>query len=487
MKHFRRLAAGMTATALVSLGLALFTGCVGDPTTGPDGSMGPDSTTGDTGGNDGDMPDSAVGCDARTADDKSGIFVAQTGSDVSSCGTRANPCKTLTYSISLAKSMSGKTALYVAGAQMTDAGAMEGGSPGVYQESIIVDAPLTIEGGWSDIGGKWTPICDSTTSTAVTIQGTTNTTVTASFAGTATLRDIRVTSKPAANPGESLYGIFVLGATTKVTLDQVVVNIAAGGAGTDGMDGMAGANANDGGCAPGSGANGGAGAAGTGGGAGTFTSNGFIATNGGTGTNGGAGQNGTVGGMGQCQNCDIFAGSCPNSCGFGTKMTCGQTGLSGCGGGSGGAGTFGTGGGASLALFIWDAQVTVFGGSFTTSSGGKGGNGGNGADGGTATNGAAGSQTFCATGLSNPTCFMNSCTGTLVSSINLTGGTAGGNGGVGGVGGHGGGGGGGWSYAIVAGGDGGVALNGGPMLMHGTGGPGGVTAGANGVSGDKWP
>jgi hypothetical protein len=99
----------------------------------------------------------------------------------------------------------------------------------------------------------------------------------------------------------------------------------------------------------------------------------------------------------------------------------------------------------------------------------------------------AGASAFCATQLSNPTCLFNSCSGTLVSSTNLAGGSAGGAGGAGGSGGAGGGGSGGWSYAIVAGGDGGTVSVDGGVLAHGDAGSGGVVGGANGQAGDRWP
>ncbi|HSQ63643.1 MAG TPA: hypothetical protein VLM85_10535 [Polyangiaceae bacterium] len=477
MRYTRQFAA---AFAAIAVGVGLFAACVGDSPVGN-----PDATTpdaGDAGTVDVKPGDSAVGCSARTADDTTGLFVAQAGTDVGSCGTRANPCKTLTYAIATAKTTSGKTTLYVAAAPATDAG------PGAYQESIILDAPLSIEGGWSASGGTWTPICDATTSTAVTIQGVTNTTITASFNGTATLRDLRVASKPAADPSESLYGVFVLGSTTNLTLDQVVADIAPGGAGTTGADGTAGANATDAGCAASTGANGGAGAAGTGGAAGTFSASGYLSTNGGDAGNGGVGQNGTAGGAGDCMSgCETSLGQCSSGCQPTYGQKCAANGISGCGGGGGGGGSYGTGGGASIALFVWDAHVTLFGGSFTTSNGGNGGNGGNGVNGGSGTAGAAGSSSACVTQITTPTCATFGCTATISQSTPLNGGVAGGTGGAGGVGGQGGGGSGGVSYDIVQGGDGGVVVNGSPKLAHGDGGAGGALGGASGLAGDKWP
>lgn len=477
MRHSR---AWLMGFAAVAAGLGSLVACVGDsPVTGPDATADASNDVGNV--KDSPTTDGPTGCAARTADDTAGVFVAQSGSDVNSCGTRANPCKTITYALAAAKATTTKTTIYVAAAPATDAG------PGAYQESITLDSPITIEGGWSDTGGNWNPICDATTSTAVVVQGVTNTTIHATFTGAATLRDIKVISKPAPDPSESLYGIFAAGSTTNLTLDQVVVDVGPGGVGVDGTAGTMGANATDAGCAGGNGANGGTGPAGTGAVAGSFSASGYTPTNGGDAGTGITGGNGTAGGSGACATCQVFTGSCPNLCTTGNATRCGTNGLAGCGGNGGGGGSYGTGGGASVAVYVWDAHVTVFGGTFSTSNGGNGGNGGPGADGGAGTIGAAGSSASCATQLSNPACFLNSCSGTFVSGTTLSGGSAGGTGGAGGVGGQGGGGSGGPTFAIVQGGDGGVALNGNPKLAHGDGGAGGANGGAGGASGDRWP
>jgi len=451
-----------------------FQGCVSgdDSTTPPDGG---DATVGDV--TVGDVTsDAPTGCAARTANDTAGIFVAPSGGDVSSCGTRTNPCQTITYSVAAAKASTSKTTLYLA-AQGT----------GVYAESIMLDAPITIEGGWSDTGGTWTPICDATTSTAVTIQGVTNTTITATFSGAATLRDVQVVSNTTAAPGGTLYGIFAQGSSTNLTLDQVVVTVGSGGAGINGTDGTIGASATDAGCVANDGVPGGTGTVGGGAAAGTFTSAGYVATNGGDAGTGNAGDNGSGGGSGACATCDTFSGSCPSSCGFGSAYQCAGNGVSGCGAQGGTGGTFGTGGGASIAVFVWDAQVTVFGGTFTSGNGGNGGPGGAGGDGGAPTSGIGGSALGCPTSLSNPQCAFSHCTGILNASYTLDGGSAGGSGGAGGQGGQGGGGSGGDSFAIITGGDGGVALNGNPTLAHGDGGTGAAANGTNGAAADRFP
>jgi hypothetical protein len=418
--------------------------------------------------------DAASGCAAGTTDDVAGVYVsAGTGDDSPGCGTRSNPCKTIQQGISVAQQASGKTTVYVA--------------RGAYVESLTLAAGLTVEGGWDVSGQTWSPICDSTTSSAVAIQAVTNVNVTASYSGSATLRNVTLTSKASVGAGETLYGVFATGSATSLTLAQVVVDVGAGGAGTSGVLGALGADATDAGCAPGTGAGGDAGALGTGGVAGAFSSSGYAGGDGTGGGNGGTGHNGTAAGNGACATCDVFTGSCPSTCGFGTAQICATNGKAGCAGSGGGGGAKGTAGGASVAVFVWDAHVTVLGGSFTTSNGGNGGSGGVGGDGGVGSAGVKGTSATCATQLSNPACLSNICTGNFVAGYTLDGGTAGGSGGSGGAGGQGGGGSGGVSFVVVHGGDGGVTLNNGPVLAHGDGGTGGVVGGANGSAADQWP
>ena len=414
-----------------------------------------------------------TGCAARTTSDTTGIFVSvASGNDTTGCGTRAIPCKSVSQGITEATTQSGKTTVFVAS--------------GAYIESITLPAALTVEGGWAASGLTWTPICDNTTSSAVTIRGTTSATVTAQYIGASTLRDVTIESTTSPTANESVYGIFATGASTDLTLDHVVVVLGSGGAGADGTAGSAGTGGGDGGCLASNGTNGSSGSNGAGADSGSFGSAGYIGTSGDDGGVGQTGHNGSAGGSGSCATCQTFAGSCPNSCTFGSKQVCAGQGLSGCGGAGGSGGGSGGGGGASIALFVWDAHVTAFGGSFTAGNGGNGGGGGAGADGGPGSSGAQGSSASCATQLSNPQCLVNFCTGTLVSSTTLSGGSAGGTGGAGGVGGQGGGGSGGWSYAVVAGGDAGVTVDGG-VLAHGDGGTGGTVGGANGSAGDRWP
>lgn len=457
------------------MGAGAFGGCVGgDDSTGqPDATTdasASDATTQDVVVQDVNNGDGATGCAARTANDAAGLFIAPTGSDTSSCGTRSNPCQSISYTIAAAKSTTGKTTLYL--------------SKATYIESVTLDAALTLEGGWSDTGGTWSPVCDATTSTAVTIQGVTNVTISAAFAGAGTLRDLQVTSKAQAAAGESIYGVFATGSSTNLTLDGVVIDVGGGGTGTNGVAGTDGVVGSDAGCAAGNGAAGSTGSAGGGAPAGSLSATGYSATNGADAGVGNTGANGTAGGADQCMaNC----GTCKNqnpSCVFGTATECSSPGVSGCGGTPGTGGSCGTGGGSSVALFVWDAHLTIFGGSLTSGSGGNGGVGGLGGDGGAGSSGAIGAEGFCPA--NNFSCSGGFCV-LGVGGTTLTGGSAGGTGGVGGVGGQGGGGSGGDSYAIVTGGDGGTTLNGSPTLVHGDGGTGGAANGANGAAADRFP
>ncbi len=488
MARMRYSRAWLLGVAIGGVVAAAFVGCVSDSDDpGPDASS-QDVTTPDGGGNDVVVKDSTpptdgpTGCAARTADDTAGVFVAQgVGTDVNGCGTRNNPCNSIAYGIAAAKAGTAKTTIYLAAPTSTDAG--DAGAS-MYVESAILDAPFTIEGGWNDTGGTWTPICDSTTSTAVTIQGVSNKAITASFSGSATLRDIRVLSKSAAASAETLYGIFATGASTNLTLDGVVVDVAAGGVGVDGAGGSNGSAGSTAGCSTGTGSSGGVGPNGSGGPAGTFSSTGYTPTSGGNANDGTAGANGTTGSTGTCST----AGNCALTCGISQCSTtnkgnvCGTSGIAGCAGTNGTGGTLGTGGGSSIGVFAWDAHLTVFGGSVSTSNGGNGGVGGAGGDGGAGQSGVAGSAVECVT---NWSCLNNACS--FIAGTSEPGGNAGGKGGNGGNGGQGGGGSGGDSYAFVQGGDGGVTFNGNPTIAHGDGGTGGAASGTNGAAGDKFP
>src|ERR1700679_2844115 len=86
-------------------GVVAYSGCVsgddsnGQPDATTDASNSDVTTSQDSATQDVNTSDGATGCAARTASDTAGVFVAQSGADVSSCGARNNPCATITYAI----------------------------------------------------------------------------------------------------------------------------------------------------------------------------------------------------------------------------------------------------------------------------------------------------------------------------------------------------------------------------------------------------
>jgi hypothetical protein len=131
------------------------------------------------------------------------------------------------------------------------------------------------------------------------------------------------------------------------------------------------------------------------------------------------------------------------------STSCGSAGASGCGGQPGQGGQGGQGGGSSVALYVWDAKVTMIGGALRAGNGGTGGAGGPGGlggAGGTGANGAAATSCDTACGTQIPAFKCGP-----VQSTAAAGGT-GSRGGAGGRGAPGGGGAGGSTFAAVEGG-----------------------------------
>jgi hypothetical protein len=380
-----------------------------------------------------DAPFDAAACSMRMVDEAAGLFVEPTGDDGFTCGTRLSPCKTVKQGIDRAKA-TGKSVVYIA--------------PGKYVETINLAAGIALEGGWSVDSHRWSPICTLQASTGVLIQAppTADTTIVAAdLNGSTELRKLSVASKDptAVATGESLYGIVARGSTTSLALHGVVVTLAPAGPGRNGDAGGSPPNSTQMGCDAGAGAMGATGQVGKGSDGGAFASSGFVPGVGASGSPGSSGDNGARGGSGECQNC---YNTCGVDCPAMAATACGQTGLSGCGGPGGKGGDPGGGGGSSIALFAWDAQVTVTDSVLAAGSGGSGGAGGPGAPGGAGAMGAIGATTGCVTG-----CGVSS-TCHVVLSRQLEGGAPGGSGGVGGTGGVGGGGAGGWSCAYYQGG-----------------------------------
>jgi hypothetical protein len=425
------------------------------------------------------LPEGAIPSCATPPDDAAGVFVAPGGSDFLEggvCGlSRSTPCRTIGAGLSSASTASGRSIVYVAA--------------GTYTEKVTLVNGVTVEGGWhvgGEAGTDWTYDCVSPAA-LVTVQapsGSNATVVTSS--GAATLTTVTVLSKAAAAPGQSLYGIMATGASTRLTLDDVIVNVAGGGDGATGSAGSVGSHA-PATCSAGDGASATtAGPAGGGGSAGTFTATGFVPGAGATAGAGGAGDNGAAGLPGAAVSYGGCTGGLPGGppC-MATAASClGGTGKPGCGGGGGAGGGGGGGGGSSVALYVFGAQVTVNAGSLTASNGGRGGPGGGAGAGATGSAGATGTATMCTIAVCGAP-IPNICQGAAPGSpltVTASGGGAGGTGGNGSAGGPGGGGAGGDSFAAVTAGAGSIAFNGAPALAFGSAGTG-SGAGASGAQG----
>jgi len=398
-----------------------------------------------------DSGDAGVSCTQRTVDDAKGVFVTLNGGDTTTCGSRTEPCLTIQQGVNQAKLL-GRSIVYIA--------------RGTYVESVQLAAGITLEGGWDTASTTWIPACDTTEVSAVkiTMPSTTNVGVGASFAGSAGLRLLSVIGKASAQPGESVYGIFADGAS--LVLDTISVSVGAGGAGSAGAQGDAGApgtmdcDAGDAaaGASPGN--------VGEGAPPGAFGPTGYAPSSGGPGA-----ADGSAGTPGTCS----ITSSCITTC-YTCTSVCVNA-LAGCGGKPGLGGAGGNGGGSSIAVYGWNANIQIIGGSFTSSNGGNGGNGGAGGPGG---GGGSGD-------VKNATC-LDACSDAGCATVGNQQPQIGTTGGQGASGGQGGGGAGGSSFAIWNGGDAGVVmLSGSPTIAFGDAGSGGSVAGAPGQAAAQGP
>jgi hypothetical protein len=445
----------------------------GSPATDGPSSEGESTDAEETADGESGLPpfDAAACVDAMTPNTNIGVFVAPTGIDGTGCGeTAGTPCASITAGLATAAGPAGRTIVYVA--------------EGTYTEEVKLVPGVTVQGGWHYDGtNNWIFDCSANPGAVVTVKAPATSYITVladTIGGAATLSTLTVLSNAAANVGESLYGIFVRGKTTTLTLTDVTVVMQNGGDGQGGTQGGSGAAAAlaSSKCAASDSMNSATpGGIGTGPTGDVYSSAGFTSQSGGTGRSGSAGDNGTAGGAGQTASYTVCTAA--NPCAQGTMTCTGVPGLNGCGGGGGLGGTGGSGGGSSIAIFAYDATVTVNSGAYTA------GNGGHGQAGGAGGPGAPGS-----TGATSPTvCPQTSCASSTscpvsTSSVTAAGGTAGGQGGKGSAGGQGGGGSGGDSYAIMTGGAATAALvlTGSPSLMKGAAGSS-LGNGATGMAG----
>jgi hypothetical protein len=395
----------------------------------------------------------AGACGVTMVDLVHGVFVAPGGSDSAGCGTSPNsPCLSIGQGImttTIKADAAGRNIVYVAGGPV-------GGPPAApYMEKLTLPAGVTVEGGWhwaGDGSSEWTFDCTGSPESVVTVQAPAadNMTVVAnSNNGMSALSTLTILSKAAANvnAGETLYGIFATGANTQLTLTDVVVTMQQGGTGQAGTNGSdAGAPSST--CSSGDGNSmTTSGSVGTAGAGASVSSTGFATHTGGTGGNGTPGDNGTAGQAAT----PVSYPACvkaPPSCTSGQSMCSGSSGVNGCGGGAGLGGTGGGGGGSSIAVFAYDATVSITAGVLQAGNGGTGGVGGAGSVGAMGSQGSVGSQTICP----QSTCASASVCNVTGMTTTAPGGMSGGQGGQGSNGGQGGGGAGGDSYAVLTGG-----------------------------------
>jgi hypothetical protein len=406
-------------------------------------------------------------CAAVTPDASVGVFVSPAGNAEVDCGSAAAPCASIQTAIDRAASQ-GKSVVFV--------------DAGDYVEAIALKPGITLQGAWKRrTVGAWSKTCPANASALVVLRAppSAGATVTADFDGKATLDTLTIETKPVAGTGETLYGVFARGASTKLTLESVAVHAAAGGAGATGAAGLPGAVGANGCTATYDGRDAlfpgtdGAGAS-----AGPFTSAGYVPASAIAGTDGWPGNNGELGPQASC----VTGTSCargPSGIGCITPRpvitSCGVNGGAGCGGGGGHGGGAGGSGGSSIALFAFDAAITIHRGTLAASDGGAGGAGGAGGDGATGGFGSVGAQGPEIPLQCDPvqTADRGWICQSMSSTVHGTAGSPGGPGGKGSAGGSGGGGAGGSSYAYVTAGTAVVTADG-ATFVHGSGGAGGA-------------
>ncbi len=333
-------------------------------------------------------------CDTSEQADNTQLFVSnKTGSTASGNCTSQVPCTTISAALSAAATSSNRSVVYV--------------DEGSYTDQVIIPKGITaIRGGWIYGGGTWAIDCSQARlmATTITAPNTANKTVVAAdLAGTTTLEALSIRTKSAGNTGESLYGVFATGSTTTLLLVDTTVaamSAGAGAAGVVGGDGSTGASSCSAGANPPATATAATPPA-SGGANANYSVAGAVTSAGPTGTVGGSGGNGVPGPAGQCADsvsCDGSKGDCNTDQG---GQVCAPMAAPGCGGGPAGVGGGGGGGGSSIALFAWDAHVTVTGGAL---QGGSGGAGGPGAAGGT---GGEGSVSMATSAFATTACSAN--------------------------------------------------------------------------------
>lgn len=415
-------------------------------------------------------PDVNIEANTATCDDftrslvDGGVYMSPTGTDNGNC-SQQQPCQHWSAAVPMAQMRNAP--IYLMPGDYTKA---------VNGNLVLSSGTVFVEGGWLIDGGAWQPVCDFT---AARIHGahpviTGQTAVIAEQNTTLTLRLVSVVADPIASTGSS-YGVFG-NASTRITLEAVVVHAGIGVAGGNGAGNNQGSFSN---CTIGNMGMGGAGASGNASGA-FYTSTGYVlsaGTYGSPGEAGGGGGPGMDGGSTSCNDCIGSMTPDGSTCTPTVTMIYGGTGSPGCGGGGGGGGSPGIGAAASIGVYVTGGALVIKSGSLITSVvGAAGGNGAMGLGGQGGSTGGSGSMSGMSTGV----CNANLCTNG--GSCIAEGGAGGSPGGTGGAGGRGGGGSGGASIALVRANAVQLDVRDGSTLVWSNGGDGGLP---NGQAGDQ--
>jgi hypothetical protein len=397
----------------------------------------------------------------REPDASNAYFVsAGVGQDVANCGGPAGPCRSLRKGLQRAVD-DGVSLLYLDNTDVF-----------VEVEPLLLPASVLVAGGFGNVNGRWTRLCDSARG-KTRLLSSANPILVAEYVGASKLASLSMETRQA-NAGETLLGLVARGTATKLWLDDVFIVAADGGDGAPGASGVSGAVV-DASCVPSDGADGeSTGASGEAAAAGSFSAAGYVSADGANGADGVVGHAGTLGAQPMCALCEA-------SCCGDALQSCGEPGAPGCGGAAGGGGGGGGGGGSSVALFAWDAQVFLAGGSL------RAGSGGDGAEGGAAGSGVAGvAGRLGAAGAPCPRCqYIDEYSVCQLIDMPMGLGTLGGAGGRGRDGGPGGAGAGGHAYAAYRGGSAKLSVAADAVLEHGL--PGASPAGASGQAGPIGP
>ncbi|MBX3189591.1 MAG: hypothetical protein KF819_21375, partial [Labilithrix sp.] len=165
-----------------------------------------------------------VTCPLVTPDESAGVFVAPSGVNGASCGTKSAPCKTIAFGITRAVD---KPTVYVA--------------RGTYVEHVTLKKDLEIVGGWDVTAGAWSRSCiEPEDATVIRAPSAERVTVEArDLGGEARLTLLRIESKGQSQvgAGESLYGVVATGASTSLALSNVRIEVVGAGSGTNGRPG----------------------------------------------------------------------------------------------------------------------------------------------------------------------------------------------------------------------------------------------------------